>query len=90
MNPFILFVYLQLMDLLSTIAALIHGQQELNPVVRWMMSIGSDPFLNLAVVKLIGVIVGYIMWRNGGKVWIFDGLNWIFAVVVALNVVGLI
>src|SRR3954447_17585160 len=57
------FVYLQLLDLLSTAAFLAHGVEEANPLVRFFMNAGTTPIAGLAVVKCLALGMGLGCWR---------------------------
>src|SRR5260370_8398542 len=57
--------YLQVLDFLTTIAFLLHGVKEGNPLVRFMVSATSSPINGLLVVKLLAVLLGLYCWRTG-------------------------
>ena len=83
------YAYLQVLDLLTTLAFMLHGVREGNPLVRFMMHATSNPLNGLLAVKLIATGLGLYCWRLGrGK--LLARINIIFAVVVAWNLAALI
>lgn len=85
MNLLQLCVYLQLLDLLTTLSGLAHGKQELNPLIN----MGPYPIVNMLVLKLIGVGFGTYWWYHD-KPNILRYFNWWFAGVVVWNLVWMV
>jgi hypothetical protein len=83
------FSYLQVLDFLTTIAFLLHGIREGNPLVRLALSAGSHPLESLIVVKLLAIALGFYCWRRGRRQLLFR-INILFALLVAWNLVALI
>jgi hypothetical protein len=83
------YTYLQLLDLLTTLAFLLRGIQEGNPVVRWALQLTSNPLLGLLAVKVFAVLLGVYCWRRGRE-RLLRRMNLLFAVVVAWNILALI
>lgn len=81
--------YLQVLDFLTTIAFLVNGVREGNPLVRLALSAGSNPIGGLLVVKLLAMLLGYYCWRVG-KRQLLSRINLLFAFLVAWNMVALI
>ena len=81
--------YLQVLDFLTTVAFLVHGVQEGNPLVRLAMQVTSNPMIGLLMVKLLAVALGIYCWR-GGRGQTLNKINLLFAIVVAWNMVSLI
>lgn len=83
------YTYLQVLDFLTTIAFLLHGVQEGNPLVRYFLSTSVNPINGLLIVKLLAVLLGIYCWRMGrGK--LLRRINFGFALLVAWNLVALI
>lgn len=81
--------YLQFLDLLSTLAFLLHGVREGNPLVRMMMHITANPLTGLVLVKVMAVALGFYCWKVGrGR--LLKRINIAFALVVAWNLAALI
>src|ERR1700688_904734 len=80
--------YLQVLDFLTTIAFLVNGVREGNPLVRLALSAGSNPIGGLLVVKLLAMLLGYYCWRVG-KRQLLSRINLLFAFLVAWNMVAL-
>jgi hypothetical protein len=83
------FSYLQILDFLTTVAFLVQGVREGNPLVRLAMTWTSNPMLGLLIVKVAAVGLGVYCWR-GGRGRTLDKINLLFAVVIAWNLVSLI
>jgi hypothetical protein len=81
--------YLQILDFLTTIAFLINGVREGNPLVRLALAAGSNPLAGLVLVKLLAILLGFYCWR-AGKRHLLVRINVLFAVLVAWNLVALI
>lgn len=62
---FWLFSYLQLLDLLSTLAFLAVGVQEANPVVRYALTTASHPLVGLTIVKALALGFGFACLYSG-------------------------
>ena len=82
------FAYLQLLDFLTTIAFMIRGVQEANPVVQHMMQSYST-VQGLLLVKVAALLLGYCCWRMG-KGRLLTRINVGFALLIAWNIVALI
>jgi hypothetical protein len=83
------FMFLQLLDFLTTVAFLVNGVGEGNPVVRAMMVYAPNPLLGLAVVKVVAVVLALVCWR-AGRFQVLDRMNLFFAIVVTWNLTALI
>jgi len=74
---------------MTTVAFLLHGVHEGNPLVRAALQYAPNPLGGLLAVKLLAVALGYYCWR-GGRQRLLNRINILFAVVVAWNMVALI
>jgi hypothetical protein len=83
------FVYWQGMDLLSTLAFLLSGVQEGNPLVRWAMQAAPNPLAGLVVVKVVAVALGAVCWTTN-RMRLLSRVNLFFAALVAWNLFCLI
>ena len=81
--------YLQVLDFLTTVAFLLHGVREGNPLVRIAMQAAPNPMVGLLLVKLAAVGLGLYCWR-AGRNQILGRINLLFAIVVAWNLAALI
>lgn len=90
MNNLILqYSYLQLLDLLTTVAFLINGVKEANPLVKGMMHVTSSPMVGLVLVKVLALALGVYCWRIQ-KYRLLLRINILFALLVAWNMMALI
>jgi len=81
--------YLQVLDFMTTVAFLLHGVQEGNPLVRLALSFTPHPMGGLVLVKVAALGLGiYCWWR--GRDRLLSRVNLLFAAVVAWNMVALI
>jgi Domain of unknown function (DUF5658) len=83
------YFYLQVLDFLTTIAFLVNGVREGNPLVRLALGVGTNPIASLVVVKFLAILLGFYCWRVG-KRQLLARINLLFAVLVAWNLVALI
>ena len=83
------FAYLQLLDLMTTLAFLVQGVQEANPLVRLAIQATSNPLGGLVLVKMVGLLLGVYCWRMG-RARVLSRMNLLFAFVVAWNLAALI
>ncbi len=83
------FSFLQLLDFLTTVAFLVNGVGEANPLVRAMMVYAPNPLMGLAFVKVAAVALALICWR-AGRFQVVDRMNLFFALVVTWNLTALI
>lgn len=86
---FLSYVYLQMLDFLTTVAFLAHGIHEANPFVRMMLSLIPNPVAALLAVKLMALLLGVYCWRMRRE-RVLSYINVMFAVLVAWNVIALI
>jgi hypothetical protein len=90
MNQLLLqFSYLQVLDFLTTIAFLLNGVQEANPIVKTAIAVSASPLAGLLAVKLIALMLGWYCWRLGKNV-VLARTNMVFAALVAWNLIALI
>ena len=81
--------YLQVLDFLTTIAFLVNGVQEANPLVRFAIRVMPNPISGLIAVKLLAALLGLYCWRMGRQ-RLLTRINALFALLVAWNLVALI
>lgn len=83
------YTYLQLLDLLTTLAFLLHGVQEGNPLVRFVLERSSSDVAALLLVKLVALGLGATAWLTGRR-RLLARANVFFALVVAWNLLALV
>ncbi len=86
---FVQYTYLQLLDLLTTVAFLLIGVQEGNPIVRLALEVAPTPVVGLLAIKAAALGMGVFCLRTG-RLRLLSRINALFAVVVAWNLVALI
>lgn len=89
MRLLIEFTYLQVLDILTTLAFLLQGVAEGNPVVRLALEHGPGPVETLVAMKAFAVVLAaYCILRS--REGLLRGVNVFFALLVAYNLVVLI
>jgi len=86
---FIQYSYLQLLDFMTTVAFLLNGVREGNPVVSFALRYSQNPIGGLLAVKFAAILLGVYCWRRGRQKLLMR-INILFALVVAWNIVTLI
>lgn len=81
--------YLQVLDFLTTVAFLVNGVREGNPLVRMALGLPINPIGGLLVVKLLAILLGFYCWRVGKRQLLWR-INLLFAFLVAWNLIALI
>ena len=90
MNQLLLqYSYLQILDFMTTVAFLLNGIHEGNPLVRVALRYAPHPLGGLLAVKLAAIAQGIYCWR-AGRNRLLMRINILFALVVAWNLVALI
>ena len=90
MNQLLLqYAYLQVLDFLTTVAFMINGVREGNPLVRLAVQYAPHPLGGLVAVKVAAVALGLYCWVRG-RDRLLARINWLFAFVVAWNLAALI
>jgi Domain of unknown function (DUF5658) len=90
MNQLLLqYSYLQVLDFMTTIAFLLNGVQEGNPLVRLALKFAPHPLGGLLAVKIAAIGLGFYCWRRGRERLLIR-INILFALVVAWNLAALI
>lgn len=83
------FVYLQGLDVLTTLAFLLSGVREANPFVRMALRLTDSPLGGLLLVKVLALMLAMIcMWK--GRVKLLMMANVFFAALIAWNLVSMI
>lgn len=81
--------YLQVLDLMTTVAFLLNGVREGNPLVRFAMGTAPSPIGGLLLVKIGAIALGIYCWRRGRE-RLLTRMNILFALLVAWNMAALI
>jgi hypothetical protein len=83
------FAYLQVLDFLTTVAFLVNGIKEANPLVRLALKLGPSPIGGLILVKLLAIALGVYCWRMGRQ-RLLSRINLCFATLITWNLIALI
>ena len=85
----VLFTYLQLLDVLTTLAFSVHGVKEANPLVNFALTSAPTPLLGLLLVKAAALALG-VYCCLGGRQKLLTRMNIFFAALVSWNLVAMI
>jgi hypothetical protein len=83
------FTYLQMLDVLTTVAFLMQGVAEANPIVNWAMDNGPSPVIGLVLLKVAAFGLAIICFAQA-RHKLLQRVNVFFAVLVAWNLLALI
>ena len=83
------FAYLQVLDVLTTLAFLAHGVVEGNPFVQFLMSSAGHPLTGLLAVKALAMMLG-LFCQFTGRMRLLRRANAFFALLVVWNLVALV
>ena len=81
--------YLQILDVLTTLAFLAHGVAEGNPVVQFLMTSSGSPVAGLVAVKVLAILLG-IFCQVTSRFNLLRRANIMFAGLVVWNLLALI
>lgn len=82
------YVYLQIFDLLTTLAFLSAGVEEANPLVNAAMQMTNSPLMGLVLIKSVALTLGFFCWKQG-RTSLLTKANVFFAALVVWNLVAL-
>jgi hypothetical protein len=85
----LLYAYLQALDVMTTLAFLLAGVQEANPLVRGAMQWMGSPLGGLLLVKMAALLLGGFCWASG-RLRLLQRANLFFAGLVAWNLCCLV
>jgi hypothetical protein len=84
----LLFLVLQVCDLLTTMLFLRHGVTEANPLVAALMHVFSQPAVAVMAVKLVACVLAVYAWHSR-RTRLLRWANLFFAVCVGWNLVAI-
>jgi hypothetical protein len=85
----VLFTYLQLLDLLTTVVFIVHGVKEANPLVNFALTAAPTPLLGLVLIKAAALALGIFCCLRGRK-QLLTRMNVFFAALVSWNLFAMI
>ena len=83
------FTYLQMLDVLTTVAFLMQGVAEANPLVNWAMDTGPSPVIGLVMLKCAAFGLALFCFAQA-RHKLLQKVNVFFAALVAWNLFALI
>jgi hypothetical protein len=81
------FAYLQLLDVLTSLAFLASGVREANPIIRLLTSSSGSALHGLVAVKAIAMLLGWYCWRSKRQ-RLLGRVNVFYACLVAWNLIA--
>ncbi len=82
------FSYLQVLDILTTLAFLLYGVQEGNPLIRMLMGAAGSPLAGLVAAKALALMLAVYCWRLRRQ-RVLAWANWMYALLIVWNLVAL-
>lgn len=89
MNILVQFLYLQMLDALTTMAFLMNGVKEANPVVRLALEAGPSPLIGLLVIKVVAAAMAIYCVRRS-RLRLLSRVNLFFAALIAWNLLVIV
>lgn len=83
------FTYLQMLDILTTVAFLMQGVSEANPIVEWAMKAGPNPVAGLIILKA-GAFALALVCLAQARHKLLQRVNFFFALLIVWNLFALI
>lgn len=83
------YAYLQVLDVLTTLAFLAHGVAEGNPFVEFLMVNAGSPLAGLVAVKVLALLLG-LFCQFTGRFRLLRRANVLFSGLVVWNLIALI
>ena len=81
--------YLQVLDFMTTVAFMLHGIREGNPLVRIAIQYAPHPLGGLLAIKVLAFALGIYCWRRRRE-RLLTRINFLFAAIIAWNMAALI
>ena len=85
----VLFTYLQLLDVLTTVIFIIHGVKEANPLVKFALVAAPSPLAGLLLIKAAALALGVYCCLQGRQK-LLTRMNVFFAALVSWNLFAMI
>ncbi len=82
------FSYLQVLDILSTLAFLLNGVQEGNPLIRMLIGAAGSPLAGLVAAKAVALALAIYCWRLRRQ-RLLAWANAMYALLIVWNLVAL-
>jgi len=89
LNILVQFLYLQMLDALTTMAFLMNGVKEANPVVRLALEAGPSPLIGLLVIKVVAAAMAIYCVRRS-RLRLLSRVNLFFAALIAWNLLVIV
>jgi hypothetical protein len=89
LNILVQFLYLQVLDALTTMAFLMNGVKEANPVVRLALEAGPSPLIGLLVIKVVAAAMAIYCVRRS-RLRLLSRVNLFFAALIAWNLLVIV
>ncbi len=89
LSLFTVFIYLQFLDLLTTLVFLSHGVQEANPLVRFAITAAHSRLLGLLIIKAFAFAAALYCVRSA-RFRLLLRINVFFAALVVWNLLAML
>jgi hypothetical protein len=81
------FTYLQILDVLTSLAFMANGVREANPIVGCLTTAAGSALIGLVAAKAIALLLGWYCWRSRRQ-RLLSRVNLFYAGLVAWNLVA--
>ena len=78
------FIYLQLLDVLTTLAFLVAGVREMNPLIGFLSESAGTPLAGLVIAKVLAAALALFCWKSDRRRLLVRA-NVFYAALVAWN-----
>jgi hypothetical protein len=85
----VVFICLQVMDLLTTLLFLHQGVAEANPLIRAVLTGSARPGVSLVLAKAFAIALATFAWRSGRKRLLWK-MNLLFLLCAVWNLVAIL
>jgi hypothetical protein len=82
------FIFLQCLDVITTLVFLSKGVKEGNPLMSWALSNARSPWAGLVVTKMIAAFIGQYCYRSG-RMTLLRRANVGYSLVVGWNLISI-
>jgi hypothetical protein len=89
LNILVQFFYLQVLDILTTLAFLLNGVKEANPLVQLALEAGPSPLAGLVAIKVVAAVLAIYCVRRS-RLRLLARVNLFFAALITWNLLILI
>lgn len=88
LQQFVIFIVLQVLDLITTLYFVRHGGAEGNPIALRLANLAPSFEFGLLIIKAWAILIGYWLYKGGGYKFL-KFTNAVFVLIVVWNLAGI-